>query len=67
MEQSAFPLPGRLAGAEMTEEADILLVDDSAADAELTVRELCRSELVRHIQVVHDGEQALDFLFCRGA
>jgi two-component system response regulator len=45
---------------------DILIADDSASDVELTVRSLRRSKLANDIQVVEDGEQALDYLFCRG-
>jgi two-component system response regulator len=43
---------------------DILLVEDSAADAELTLHGLRRNSQVSHIHVVRDGEAALNFLFC---
>lgn len=46
---------------------EILLVEDNPADAELTLHALRKSKLANHIQLVHDGEEALDFLFCRGA
>jgi two-component system response regulator len=49
-----------------TEEVEILLVEDNPADEELAVHALRRGKLANHIQVVHDGEEALDFLFCRG-
>ena len=49
----------------------ILLVEDDPRDARLTVRELqrgsTRPSTTPHIDVVHDGEEALDYLFCRGA
>ena len=45
---------------------EILLVEDDPRDAKLTVRELQRGKISTHIDVVEDGEQALDFLFCRG-
>lgn len=45
---------------------DILLVEDSAADVELTLRTLRKSNLANHIHVARDGEEALDFLLCRG-
>lgn len=48
-----------------TQEIDILLVDDNAPDVELTVRALRRHNLANHIHVAADGQQALDFLFCR--
>lgn len=45
---------------------EILLVEDNPADAELTLHALRKSKLANQIQWVHDGEEALDFLFCRG-
>ncbi len=45
----------------------ILLVDDSENDVELAVRALSQSKLVNQIIVLHDGADALDFLYCRGA
>ncbi len=47
-------------------ETDILLVEDSPDDAELTIHALRREHLANHIFVVRDGEAALNFLFCRG-
>jgi two-component system, response regulator len=51
----------------MSHEVEILLVDDSPEDAELTIRALRRYKLANQIQVAEDGAEALDFLFCRGA
>ncbi|HTE39586.1 MAG TPA: response regulator [Steroidobacteraceae bacterium] len=48
-------------------EIEILLVEDNPSDAELTVRELRRHKFANHILTLNDGEQALDFIFCRGA
>jgi two-component system response regulator len=45
---------------------DILIVEDNAQDAELTVRALKKQNLVNTIFVVGDGEEALDFIFSRG-
>jgi CheY-like chemotaxis protein len=45
---------------------EILLVEDNPADAELTLHALQKSNLANRIQLVRDGEEALDFLFCRG-
>ena len=50
-----------------TDEVEILLVEDNLADAELTLYALRRNNLANRILVVHDGEEALEFLFCRGA
>jgi CheY-like chemotaxis protein len=45
----------------------ILLVEDDPGDVELTLHALYREKLCNRIQVARDGEEALDFLFCRGA
>jgi CheY-like chemotaxis protein len=50
----------------MTTEVEILLVEDNLADAELTIHALRETRLVNKIHHVSDGEEALDFLFCRG-
>ena len=50
----------------MSHEVEILLVDDSAEDVELTVLALRRNKLSNDIQIAEDGAEALDFLFCRG-
>lgn len=47
-------------------EVEILLVEDNPADVELTLHALRHNNLVNHIQVVRDGEEALNFLFCKG-
>jgi two-component system, response regulator len=51
----------------MEHTVDILLVEDSEADAELTLRALRSGNLANRIHVVHDGEEALDFMFFRGS
>jgi two-component system response regulator len=51
----------------MSHEVEILLVEDSPEDAELTIRALRRNKLANEIHHVEDGAEALDFLFCRGA
>jgi len=48
-------------------ELDILLVEDNPADAELALRALRTHHLSNPVHLVRDGEEALDFLFCRGA
>jgi two-component system, response regulator len=47
-------------------EVDILLVDDSQDDVDLTLHALRAEKLANHVFVVRDGEEALDFLFCSG-
>jgi two-component system response regulator len=44
---------------------EILLVDDSSADVELTIHALRQNAMVNRIHVTRDGEEALNFLFCR--
>ena len=50
-----------------SEELDILLVEDNQDDMALALHALKREKLANNIFVVRDGEDALDFLFCRGA
>jgi len=45
----------------------ILLVEDNPNDEELTMRALKKGNIVNPIVVAHDGEEALDYLFARGA
>jgi two-component system response regulator len=45
---------------------EILIVEDNPNDAELMVRALKKQNLVNHIYIAEDGEEALDFIFCRG-
>jgi two-component system response regulator len=47
-------------------EVDILLVDDSQDDIDLTLHALRAENLANHVFVAHDGEEALEFLFCTG-
>jgi two-component system response regulator len=48
-------------------EVEILLVEDNPNDAELALRALRKNNLANNILVVTDGEEALDFVFARGA
>jgi len=50
----------------MMKDVEILLVEDNADDVELAVHALRREKLANSITVVRDGEEALDFIFCRG-
>lgn len=45
---------------------EILIVEDNPRDAELTVRALKKNNLANNIFVAKDGDEALDFFFCRG-
>jgi len=46
---------------------EILLIEDSPTDIEITRRALQRAEAPIGLHVVRDGEEALDFLYRRGA
>ena len=48
------------------EEIEILLVEDDPLDLEMTMRALQSDHVNNRIEVARDGEEALDFLFCRG-
>ena len=49
------------------EQVEILLAEDSEADAEMTIRALRRNKLANRLVWVKDGAEALDFIFRRGA
>ena len=44
----------------------ILLVEDDPQDVELTLAGLAENHLANQVAVVHDGAEALDYLYCRG-
>jgi CheY-like chemotaxis protein len=44
----------------------ILLAEDDPRDAKLTLAALEEFNLANEVFVVHDGEAALDYLYCRG-
>jgi len=46
---------------------EILLAEDSEADAEMTIRALSGKNLANRLMRVKDGAEALDFIFRRGA
>jgi two-component system response regulator len=49
------------------EAVEILLVEDSDADAELITRALRKANVVNSMVRVHDGVEALEFVFREGA
>ena len=48
-------------------EVEILLVEDNPHDAEMAMRALKKNKLANNVALAADGEEALDFLFARGA
>jgi two-component system, response regulator len=51
----------------MSTTVDILLVEDNQDDIDLALHALHAGKVANSIFVVRDGEEALDFLFCRGS
>jgi len=49
------------------EPVEILLVEDSRTDAEITLRALKKKGLANSVTWVKDGAEALEFVFCEGA
>jgi two-component system, response regulator len=45
---------------------EILLIDDSPDDRQLALFALQKAKVANHIEEARDGEEALDFIFCRG-
>jgi two-component system response regulator len=46
---------------------EILMIEDSPPDAELATQAFRKNRLANKIQIVQDGREALDYLFCSGA
>jgi two-component system response regulator len=46
---------------------EILLVEDNPNDVELTLHAFKRNNIANRIEVVRDGAEALEFIFCTGA
>jgi CheY-like chemotaxis protein len=44
----------------------ILLAEDDEKDVELTLTALEEYNLANEVDIVHDGEEALDYLYCKG-
>jgi two-component system, response regulator len=49
-----------------TPAVEILLVEDSPEDLELSLRSLKKANLTNRIEVARDGAEALEFIFCEG-
>jgi len=47
-------------------EIEILIVEDSMDDANLTIRSLRKNNISNNLYHVKNGEEALDFIFARG-
>jgi len=51
---------------EILNEVEILIVEDNPNDAEMALRALKKNNVSNNVLVLVDGEQALDFIHCRG-
>jgi CheY-like chemotaxis protein len=47
-------------------DTEILMIEDDLADAELATQAFRKNRLANKVQIVHDGKEALEYLFCRG-
>jgi two-component system response regulator len=50
----------------MNHEIEVLIVEDSPSDAEMTIRSLKKNNFANRLFHVHDGSEALDFIFGEG-
>ena len=49
----------------MTNDVEILLIEDNLQEAQMTIRSLKKNNLANHLLHIDDSEEALDFLFAR--
>jgi len=47
-------------------EIEILLVEDNQDDLDMALYALSQAKVANHIHVLRDGQEALDYIFCRG-
>jgi len=50
----------------MSMQVEILLVEDNPSDVELTLHVFKKNNISNRIHVVHDGKEALEYIFCNG-
>src|SRR6476659_7734247 len=62
---SLFERTGQRSGPR--EPIEILLVEDNPIDVELTKSAFKKAQITNSLNVVNDGEEALDFVFARGS
>ena len=51
----------------ITNDGEILLVEDNPNDVELTLHALKKNNIVNRVEIVRDGAEALDFVFATGS
>jgi CheY-like chemotaxis protein len=64
---SVWRLFEEAADGQGAEQLEILLVEDEPNDVDLTLRAFKRARISNPVHVAHDGVDALDFIFARGA
>lgn len=45
---------------------NILLIEDNTDDVELALHALKKNNIVNHVEIIRDGQEALDYLFYKG-
>ena len=45
---------------------EILLIEDSKEDAEMTLRAINKIKVINNVKVISDGEEAINFIFGKG-
>lgn len=50
----------------MSDSVEILLVEDSPDDLDMTLRALRKAHMANRIQVARDGVEAVEYIFCEG-
>jgi CheY-like chemotaxis protein len=48
-------------------ELEVLIVEDDPDDLELTLHTFAEARITNPVHIARDGQEALDYIFCRGA
>jgi CheY-like chemotaxis protein/DNA-binding Xre family transcriptional regulator len=67
LQLSVATLFSRAGNGEHDELVEILLVEDNQHDIELTLHAFRKARIANVVHIVHDGQEALDFVFASGA
>src|SRR5947209_6663335 len=67
LELSVSTLFARAHGEGTSHLVEILLVEDDPRDVQLTKRAFEKARITNRLQVVHDGQEAIEFLFATGS
>ncbi len=50
----------------MNSEYDIVIIEDNPNDSELMIRSLKKHHFINSFKLLEDGQDAMDFIFCKG-